>query len=93
MIDIFIFFLHILGWTFAFTKVWQVKGIRNAFLSLAMLTFIFIILWTISSPIARLLMPKNWDSPFFTVDTLSLIILIIPEAIFFYFYFIKTKEV
>lgn len=93
MIDIVIYFLHILGWTFAFTKVWQKKGTKPALLSIAILFFIFIVLWTITSPTARLIMPKGLDTPYFTVDTLSLILLIIPESIFFYFFFIKAQKV
>ncbi|MGQ9819301.1 MAG: hypothetical protein ACUVQ1_05180 [Candidatus Kapaibacteriales bacterium] len=93
MIDIIIFFLHILGWAYAFTKVWQRKGIKPALLSIAILFFIFIVLWTITSPTARLIMPKALDSAYFTVDTLSLVLLIIPESVFFYFFFIKPRKV
>lgn len=93
MLDIFIFFLHIFGWTYAFTKVWQTKGTKYAFLSVVVLGFLFIILWTITSPFAKLIMPKSWDFAFFTADTLSLILLLIPETIFYYIYFIKSKSI
>jgi hypothetical protein len=91
MIEILIFYFHILAWIYAFTKVWQERGTKNAFLSLAILGFVFITLWTLTSPLARLIFPETHKSPYFTADTLSLILAVIPESIFYYFYFIKAK--
>lgn len=93
MIEVMIFYFHIVAWAYAFTKVWQERGMKSAFLSLAILGFIFITLWTLTSPISRLIFPDSWKSPYFTSDTLSLILLIIPEGIFYYFYFMKSKFV
>ncbi|MGB9771968.1 MAG: hypothetical protein ACPLX7_08360 [Candidatus Kapaibacteriota bacterium] len=91
MIEILIFFLHIVAWIYAFTKVWQEKGTKNALLSLAVLGFVFIVLWTLTSPIARFVYPSKPISVYFTSDTLSLVLLIIPESVFYYFYFINAK--
>lgn len=92
MIEIFIFYFHLVAWVYAFTKVWQERGTKSAFLSLAILAFIFITLWTLSSPLARLIFPPKYNSPYFTADTLSLILVVIPESIFYYFYFIKATS-
>ncbi len=91
MIETLIFYLHILAWSYAFTKVYQEKGLKLAFLSFAILVFVFVISWTISSPLAQLIYPREPISPYFTADTLSLLIVLIPEAIFYYFYFYKAK--
>ncbi len=91
MIEIIIFYIHILSWLWAFTFTWQHKGLKNAFLSLAVLGFIFIIFWTITSPLARLIYPDSFHSVYFTKDTLSLVLVLIPESIFYYFYFVKES--
>lgn len=91
MIEILIFYFHILAWVYAFTKVWQEKGTKFALLTFAVLAFVFVVLWTITSPLARWIYPEKPISPYFTADTLSLILLIIPESIFYYFYFLKSK--
>lgn len=91
MIEILIFYFHILAWIYAFTKVYQEKGLKFAFLTFAILAFVFIVLWTLTSPIARWIYPEKPIGPYFTADTLSLILLIFPESVFYYFYFIKAK--
>jgi hypothetical protein len=91
MIEIFIFFVHIVAWLYAFTFTWQNKGLKNAILSILILGFIFIIIWTITSPFAQLIMPEKWKSIYFTKDTLALILLVIPESIFYYYYFLRDK--
>ncbi|MCX7909338.1 MAG: hypothetical protein N2560_07470 [Ignavibacteria bacterium] len=91
MVEILIFYLHILAWIYAFTKVWQEKGTKMAFLSFGILAFVFVILWTLTSPIARWIYPSKPISPYFTADTLSLLLLLIPESIFYYYYFFRAK--
>lgn len=91
MIEILIFFSHIVAAVYAFTKVWQERGTKAAFLSLAVLFFVFIVLWTLTSPISRFIYPSKPISPYFTADTLSLLLLILPESIFYYFYFFKAR--
>jgi hypothetical protein len=91
MIEILIFYLHILAGIYAFTKVWQERGGKTASLSLAILAFVFIVLWTLTSPLSRLIYPSKPISPYFTADTLSLILLLFPESAFYYYYFFKAK--
>lgn len=89
MIDLFILFLHYLGAVYAFTKNWQENNIKEGFLSILILGLAFTILWTLSGTIARVIFPNSWNTIYFTVDTLSLILLVIPESVFFYQFFIK----
>jgi hypothetical protein len=91
MIEILIFYFHIVAWIYAFTKVWQDKGLKLAFLSFAILAFVFVVLWTITSPLSRLIYPTKLVTPYFSADTLSLILLLIPESIFYYYYFFRAK--
>ncbi|MCX7880028.1 MAG: hypothetical protein N2517_05150 [Ignavibacteria bacterium] len=92
MIEITIFYLHILAWAYAFTKIWQEKGLFSGLLVVLVFVLLFFILWALTSPIAHLIFPESWRSPFFTSDTLSLVLLIPPEVFIFYVYFVKVER-
>lgn len=91
MIELLIFELHIVGALYAFTKNWLKGSLKDGFLAVAIIGLIFTIGWALTSPIASLIMPQKLNSIYFTTDTLSLVILFIPEVLFFYFYFVKDK--
>lgn len=92
MIDLFILYLHYIGALYAFTKNWQEDNIKQGGLSVLVLGLAFTILWALSGAIASAIFPSSWNSIYFTRDTLSLIILIIPESYFFYVFFIKEPN-
>jgi MFS family permease len=92
MIEILIFHLHIVAALYAFTKSWQNGNKKEAFLAVMIIGLVFSIGWALTNPIAGLLMPSSWNSIYFTQDTLSLILLAIPEAFFFKIFFIKDKD-
>jgi len=91
MIEIFIFHLHIVGALYAFTKNWQTGGIKSGILSLLIIGLIFTIGWALTNPLAWMIMPQKWSSIWFSQDTLSLVLLLIPESVFFYIFFVKDK--
>lgn len=91
MIEIFIFYLHIIAALYAFTKNWQNRTLKDAFLSLIILLLVFAIGWALTGSLAYAIYPSSWNTPYFNYDTLSLVLLVIPEAVFFYFFFIKDK--
>ena len=91
MIELLVFHLHIVGALYAFTRNWIQRSLKDGMLALGIIGLIFTIGWTLTSPIASVLMPKPL-SIYFTKDTLSLILLLIPEVIFFYLYFVKDKN-
>lgn len=92
MIDLFILYLHFVGAIYAFTKNWQEDNVKQGFLSILILGLTFTILWSLSGTVARLIFPDDWNNLYFTSDTLSLILLVIPEMVFFYFFFIKEHN-
>jgi hypothetical protein len=92
MIEILVFHLHIVGALYAFTKNWQRSNIKEALLAVVIIGLIFTIGWALTSPIANLIMPDSWQSIYFTKDSLSLILLFIPESIFFYLFFMKDRS-
>lgn len=92
MIEIFIFHLHIIAALYAFTKNWQNRSLKDGFLGLAILLLVFAIGWALTGAFAYAIYPSSWNTPYFNHDTLSLVLLTIPEAVFFYFFFIKDRE-
>lgn len=91
MIELLIFHLHIAAALFAFTKNWQKRGVREGLLSVAVIGLMFSIGWAMTGTVAYLIMPKSWNSIYFSQDTLSLILLFIPEIFFFYHFFYKDR--
>ena len=91
MIEIFIFYLHIVGALYAFTKNWQTGGLKGGILALLIIGLIFTIGWALTNPVAWWIMPDKWVSIWFSQDTLSLVLLLIPESVFFYIFFVKDK--
>ncbi len=91
MIELLIFHLHIVGALYAFTKNWQSRRFRDGVLAVIIIGLFFTIGWAMTSPIARLIMPQSFESIYFTRDTLSLVLLVIPESVFFYHFFLNDK--
>lgn len=91
MIEIIIFHFHIVGALYAFTKNWRSLGIKEGILAVLVIGLIFVIGWALTSPLAWAIMPNTWSTIWFSQDTLSLIMLFIPECFFFYIFFIKAK--
>jgi hypothetical protein len=90
MLDLLIYHLHIVGALYAFTKRWQEEGIKGGLLALAICALAFTILWSLTGPVARMIMPQTAaPDAWFTTDTLSLCLLMIPEGLFFWFFFYK----
>ena len=91
MIELLIFHLHIIGALYAFTKNLQKRSIKEAILALIIVGLIFSIGWALTNPIAWFIMPHAWSQVWFNQNTLSLILLVIPEIIFFYNFFVKDR--
>lgn len=92
MVELIIFHFHIVGALYAFTKNWQNRKLRDGVLAVIIIGLFFTIGWALTSPIAKLIMPSSLESIYFTRDSLSLVLLLIPESFFFYYFFIKDKE-
>jgi hypothetical protein len=92
MIELIIFQLHIVGILYAFTTNWQKKGLRDGILSVLIIGLLFTIGWSLTTPLAGLIYPSSWKSIYFTKDTLSLLLLFIPECVFFNIFFLKDRN-
>lgn len=94
MIDLLIYHVHIVGILYAFTMRWQREGIKGGLLAIATCGLVFTILWAVTGPIARIIMPQAAQpGDLFTSDTLSLVLLMIPEVVFFRVFFLRAPSV
>ena len=92
MIDLLIYHLHLVGVVYAFTKRWQMEGIKSGLLAVVLIGLAFTILWALMGPIARLLMPgASEPGAVFTSDTLSLALTLAAELPLFILFFLRPK--
>ena len=91
MIIALIFHLHIVAALYAFTKRWQETNAREGFLAVAMIALVFLICWSLTGTIGRLVYPVEWDSAWFDADAFSLVLLLVPEIIFFRAFFLRDR--
>ena len=89
MIEVLIFHCHILAAFFVFTRRWQEANAKEGILSLALFGLVFTIGWAITGGIAKAVAPENGFTPWFTADTLSLGLVLIPEAVIFRLVFLR----
>jgi hypothetical protein len=93
MIDLLIYHIHLVAGIYAFTSRWQRDGLKGGFLAVASCALVFTILWAMTGPIARIIMPNSPEpGQLFTTDTLSLTLLLIPEAMFFRAFFLRATD-
>jgi hypothetical protein len=87
MIDLLIFYVHVVAASGVFTRRWQEGGMGEGFLSLAFMALIFFVGWGMASFVVKLLMPVEGFGRAFNRDTAGLVLLTFSEAVFYYFYF------
>ena len=92
MIDLLIYHLHLVGVVYAFTKRWQMEGVKSGLMAVVLIGLAFTILWALMGPIARLLMPEASEpGALFTSDTLSLVLTLAAELPLFILFFLRPK--
>ncbi|MEY3385899.1 MAG: hypothetical protein RIR53_710 [Bacteroidota bacterium] len=93
MLDLLIYHIHVVGAIYAFTARWQRDGLKGGFLAVATCALVFTILWAMTGPIARIIMPTPAQpGDIFTSDTLSLTLLLVPETFFFRAFFLRASD-
>lgn len=91
MIEVLIFHLHVIAALYAFTRRWQEANIKEGILALGLIGLVFTIGWAITGGIAKAVTPQGGFASWFTADTLSLVLLIIPEVILFRLFFLRKS--
>lgn len=84
MVTLFVFYLHTIAAVTAFTKRWQESGWGEGLLAIAFVALIFSVGWSITAFILALLVEKKGFGIWFDRDAMSLALLTVLEAGFYY---------
>lgn len=86
MVTLFVFYIHTIAAVYAFTDQYQEEGVAAGTLAVAFMTIIFSIGWSISTFVLKYLMTEKGFGVYLNRDAMSLALLTIGEAVFYYFY-------
>ena len=92
MIPLFVFYVHIVAVSAAFTKRWQEEGLAEGLLAVFFTALIFFVGWSIASFIMKLVMPREGLGILLDRDSASLLLLTASEGVFYYFYLRKAPH-
>lgn len=92
MIPVLIFWMHITGGVYLFSKRYSEESLGEAFLALVFAAIVFTAGWTMSSFLIHVIFGPEGLSAILNGDTLSLILLTIMEAVFYRLWFAKSKR-
>jgi hypothetical protein len=91
MIELLVFYIHIVAVATMFTKRWQEENLSEGFLVVFFMVLIFFVGWSITTFLMKLLMEKEGLGMFFDRDAASLLLLTICETVLYYFYLRDEK--
>ena len=91
MIEVILFYLHVVFFIYIFSKNYVEENLLSAFLSTIFVVVIFTVGWTFSAFIVGFFVPENGLNRILTKAAFSLTFLTILEVIFYKFYFGKSK--
>lgn len=83
MIALFIFYVHIVAAVILYTKRWQEGDWKEGLLAVGFLALVFSVGWSISTFVLKLFMEEKGFGVWLDRDVLSLVLLLILEAVFF----------
>ncbi|MBI5477163.1 MAG: hypothetical protein HY964_10565 [Ignavibacteriales bacterium] len=83
MITLFVFYIHVIATVILFTKRWQEEGWKEGILAVGFLGLIFGVGWSMSTFVLKLFMSEKGFGVWFDRDAISLVLLLVIEAIFF----------
>jgi hypothetical protein len=74
MAELFVLYLHLLAALYAFTQRWQGRGLREGILAVLLVGMVFLLVWTLSGALVRLLIAQPKLTPWLTRDGLGLLL-------------------
>lgn len=86
MVTLFVFYLHTVAATYAFTDQYQKEGVGAGMLSVAFMAIIFSVGWSISTFFLKFAVSERGFGRYFDRDAMSLVLLTVAEVVFYYFY-------
>lgn len=91
MIELLVFYVHVVGFVAGFTKRWHEGGFVEGLLALLTMLLIFFVGWAMASFIVKFFMEAEGLGRFFNRDAAGLVLLTMGEAVFYYFYYREEK--
>ena len=92
MVTLFVFYIHTVAAVYAFTDQYQDEGIGAGTLAVAFMGIVFSVGWSISTFILKFIIDERGFGMYFNRDALSLAVLTIGEAAFYYFFLKGMKK-
>lgn len=92
MVTLFVFYVHTIAAVYAFTDQYREEGAGAGTLAVAFMAIIFSVGWSISTFVLKFLIDEKGFGIYFNRDAMSLALLTIGEAVFYYFYLKGTKK-
>ena len=92
MVTLFVFYIHTIGAVYAFTDQYQEEGVGAGTLAVAFMGIIFSVGWSISMFILKYLVSEKGFGIYFNRDAMSLALLTLGEAVFYYLYLEGAKK-
>lgn len=92
MVELFVFYIHIVGAVAMFTKRWQEEGLSEGLLAVLFVALIFFVGWSITTFLTKLMMDREGLGIFIGRDAASLLLLTVGETILYYFYLRDEKR-
>lgn len=92
MIEVILFYLHVVFFAFVFTKNFVEESLLSAFLSTIFVIVIFTVGWTFSAFVIGLFIPDAGLTRVLTKAAFSLGLLTLLESVFYKFYFSGKKQ-
>lgn len=92
MIALFVFYAHVIAGAALYTKRWQEEGIKEGMLAVIFLALVFSVGWSMSTFIMKLIVDEKGFAIWLDRDALSLLLLAIMEAMFFYAQMKRKKK-
>jgi len=91
MIEVILFYLHVIFFTYIFTRNFVEENLLSAFLSTIFVIVIFSVGWTFSAFVVGFFIPDAGLNKILTKAAFSLALLTLLEAVFYKFYYSGKK--
>ncbi|MEN3026864.1 MAG: hypothetical protein ABDH31_04030 [Chlorobiota bacterium] len=89
MVELLVLYLHIVAALYAFTKRWQHRGLTEGLLAALFVGFMFLLGWSLSGALVRLLFPSPMLTPWLSRDAIGLLLLLPAEILLFIHLFVR----
>jgi hypothetical protein len=92
MITLVIFYLHAVAAVAIYTKRWQETDWKEGMLGVVFLALVFSVGWSISTFFVKLVISEKGFAKWLDRDTLSLVLLLLIEGMFFYVQILRKRR-